>query len=218
MKRAVWAAVWLILGFAVSAKAAAPAAAFAASLDRDSVVFAGVTPGSAVALLGASIRTELGMPAQRMFQELLPDDDGDGIVVYQPRRGVPFRSVWAGVDLATGAVAVTAPEGYELDYQNLQIGTLKNDAEGLAAALELEQYNVYLLLVRPGTGAWIYVGAQGSAKDRGTPNDGRLTAGFDDAEPVGTTTAKAPKHVKRDDVLVVLDPGHLQWRTWTVVK
>lgn len=206
----------------VYGEAPAPTAApgmLVASLLPDSVAFSGVTKGSDLVLFGASIRSELGTQTRVQYTELLSDGDGDGNVVFQPKGGVPFRSVWTGVDVSTGSVAVTAPQGYELDHADLSLDAVKHDAEGLPIALEIERFRVYMLLVRPGAGVWLYVGAQGGPNDGDrSSSNGRLTALFGDAEAISGKYEKAPKHLKRGDVIAVLDPGHMDLRTWTVAK
>src|SRR5215208_391656 len=45
---------------------------------------------------------------------LAADDDGDGVVRFALGQPVPPRSMWAAVDLATGELALAAPDGYPL--------------------------------------------------------------------------------------------------------
>lgn len=211
--------IMTLLGFASSSLAQpASADALTASLLSDSLTFSGVTRGGEVVVFGISVRNDRGLPTRSQFAELLSDGDGDGKVVFQPKSGIPFRSVWGGVDLSTGAVAVTAPEGYELDHADLELRQIKHDRDGLAVALEIERFSAYMLLVRPGAGAWLYMGFEGGGNDGDRSRDGRLTAVFADAEGIGARAAKAPKHLKRGDVIAVMDPSHLDLRTWTITK
>ena len=211
----------LFVLFLLTVMAALPAAAanrLAATVTPSAVVFSGVTHGGELVLFAASIGMDRGTLQRGRFTEVLADADGDGVVTYEPKRGIPFRSVWAGVDLQSGSIAVAAPEGYELQHSNVLLGKLKNDGDGLPAALEVDRFSVHVLLVRPGKGAWLYMGAQGGAKDRGNGRDGLLTAFFEDAKPIVTKHDKAPKQLRKGDVIAVLDPSQMDLRTWTVTN
>src|SRR4051812_12861939 len=87
----------------------------AITFDQSSVSVAGVSPkGQAVLFSVAREVAEVDVATVVRRSQVLPDDDGDGVVKLDLGRDVPFRSVWVAVDLATGQVAAAAPEGYPL--------------------------------------------------------------------------------------------------------
>lgn len=214
--KAVAALLPLCGAMALSAATASPDR-LEAALSAASVSYLHVTPRGRLALLGAAVHTGPVLTRYR-FAEVLSDDDGDGAVVFTPRGGVPLRSAWIAVDLSTGAVAVTAPEDYDLDRAEMDRKTLKRDAGGLVSALEWDALSVELLLVRPGDGAWLLRGHEGGPKDRDGARNARLTIEPGDAEPLRGIDAAAPKKLKAGDVLIALDPVRLTVRTLTLTQ
>jgi len=89
---------------------------------------------------------------------------------------VPLRSIWFAVDLATGETGVATPPDFPLLEMDLP-------GEAIPAALnrlELRRRFAYLLLVRPGVGAWqLRVGDGGESDEDGEP-DGTLRAALSD--------------------------------------
>ena len=65
--------------------------------------------------------------------QVLPDDDGDGVVTLDLGRDVPLRSIWVAVDLATGQAAAAAPEGYPLRRVSWRgVGLVRGNARSRA--------------------------------------------------------------------------------------
>jgi hypothetical protein len=206
-----------LCGFVLLAFALAAEGELTASLLPRKIVFSGVTPGGELVLFAGTIGNDRGMATRALITEALVDSDNDGTVTYEATIDIPFRSIWTGVDVATGTIAVAAPDGYDANHAEISAGAFKHDGEGVAA-IEVERFRIDMLLVRPGTGAWIYTGAEGGGKDGDHSRDGRLTALFGDAEAVGGRDAKSPKHLKRGDVVAMLDLSRLELRTLTVTK
>lgn len=124
---------------------------------------------------------------------------GESVVV-TPRRGVAVSALWAGIDLASGAVALSYPDG---GTPNLTIGG--NPKSGLQK-LEVETSYVYLLLVRPGVGAWISRAGDGSPSDDDGLVDGKLGALLSGMAPVGTSPA-VPLAIAANDVVLGVNPN-----------
>lgn len=188
-----------------------------ASLTSDQLSFSNVTPGGQLVLFGASIRSERGMSTLRRFSEVLADGDRDGTVLYQPRGGVPFRSIWVAVDVRTGNHVVATQDGYELIHQEVSAKDLKHDSDAAVGLLE-ERLSVDLVLIRPGDGAWSLRAREGGNTDGDKMRDGRLTLLFGNAHALDPSFGKAPKHLKRGDVLAAIDTGRLELLTLTVTK
>lgn len=215
-KAASLAVLILILGSPMAS--GGDAGALRALLSSEQITFTGVTPGGDVVLLGLAVFTESGVPTRIHVAEMLSDTPGAGAVTYKPGGGVPFRSLWFAADLASGSVGFATPQGFEPDHREIAPASIKKDADGLIAALEMERLTVEMLLIRPKEGAWLLRAREGSPSDGDRARDGRLTLLFDQAEPLGARKDKAPRRLKAGDVVVVLDPGRLELRTLTVTQ
>jgi hypothetical protein len=134
------------------------------------------------------------------------DDDGDGAVRLELEQEVPLRSIWFVVDLATGETAVATPEGFpllEMDLPGKAIPAALN-------RLDLERRFAYLLLVRPGVGAWqLRIGDGGESDEDGEP-DGTLRAALSSLAPLQEGGPPAPERFSPRDVLLVIDPGRME--------
>lgn len=130
---------------------------------------------------------------------------------------MPTASVWIAVNFASGAVAAAAHPDFPMSWTALPPGALRRDAENEIAFIEQELPRVVLFVIRPGVAAWEIFGRDGSIADKdGSPN-GRLKLAFEDARTIEGRD-KAPKHLKKDDVVVAINPGHLEVFTTQVGK
>ncbi|HEX6861566.1 MAG TPA: hypothetical protein VF414_02060 [Thermoanaerobaculia bacterium] len=140
---------------------------------------------------------------------IVADEDGDGAVRLELGQEVPLRSIWFAVDLATGETGVAVPEGFPLLEMELP-------GEAIPAALnrlDLERRFAYLLLVRPGAGAWqLRVGDGGASDEDGEP-DGNLRAALSSLAPVQEGGSSAPERFSPRDVLLVIDPERMEFAT-----
>ena len=138
--------------------------------------------------------------------EIGTDDDGDGAVRLELGREVPLRSIWFAVDLATGETGVATPPGFPLLEVDLP-------GEAIPAALnrlELNRRFAYLLLVRPGVGAWqLRVGDGGESDEDGEP-DGTLRAALSSLTPVEEGGPPPPERFSPQDVLLIIDPERME--------
>jgi len=148
---------------------------------------------------------------------LLHDDDGDGRVKYVASEPIPVSSVWVVVDFTSGRIAAAAMPDFPLSWSPLPADALRKDAENELAFIDRELPGLILFLVRPDVAVWEIFGRDGSVSDRdGAPN-GRLKLAFEDARVI-QGREKAPKHLKKDDVLIVFNPGRLDVYTAQVGK
>jgi hypothetical protein len=135
------------------------------------------------------------------------DEDGDGTVRLELGQEVPLRSIWFAVDLATGEAAMAAPE----DFPLLEMDLPGNAIPAALNRLDLERRFAYLLLVRPGVGAWqLRVGDGGEADGDGEP-DGTLRAALSTLMPVQEGGPSVPERFSPRDVLLVIDPERLEF-------
>ena len=137
-------------------------------------------------------------------QDILPDADADGIVRFELGRDVPFKSVWFAVDLATGELAVAAPEGFplrEVPFPARAIPALLN-------RIDLDRPLVEIVLVRPSVGAWAVRVGDGGDKDEDREADGTLRAALSALTPLGDSPPP-PERLRASDLLLVIDPQRL---------
>jgi hypothetical protein len=139
---------------------------------------------------------------------VLVDDDRDGVIRFTPTTDIPLRSVWVAVDETTGQTASGAPPGFPLLLSPIGPDGFRKDAGGEIASLAVDLPRLVLLLVTPGKGAWLLIGFDGEATDRDGQSNGRIQLSFEDAKTIDGKD-NAPKHIKKDDVVVAIDPGHL---------
>jgi hypothetical protein len=193
------ASVCLLL-LAVPAAAASPALSF----ESNAVVAGGVTPQGRVVWF--SIAREISRRAATIVPrvELQTDIDGDGKVRLELGGEVPLRSIWFAVDLETGEAGVAAPEGFPL----LEAQMPGRAIPAALNRLDLERRFVYLLLVRPGVGAWTLRAGDGGASDEDGQPDGTLRATLADLTTAGDGPPP-PAHVSPGDLLLVIDPNRM---------
>lgn len=176
------------------------------SFEPDAVVARGISPkGQAIWF---SVAREISRRSTNVVprQVLTVDEDGDGAVRLELGQEVPLRSIWFAVDLATGETGVATPEGFPLLEMNLP-------GKAIPAALnrlDLERRFAYLLLVRPGVGAWhLRVGDGGASDEDGEP-DGTLRAALSSLKPVQEEGPPSPERFSPRDVLLVIDPERME--------
>jgi len=96
---------------------------------------------------------------------------------------------------------------FPLVVQPLGESSLRKDVEQEIAELAVDTPRLLVLVVRPGAGAWIEAVFDGEKGDHDGAN-GRVKLSFDELQTIDGKD-KAPKHLKRDDAVVAIDPGHL---------
>jgi len=198
-------AVGLVLLAAPLAAAAPPEISF----EPDAVVASGISPK------GQAVWFSVAREISRQSTNIVPrhaigaDEDGDGVVRLELGQEVPLRSIWFAVDLATGETGVAVPEGFPLLEMDLP-------GEAIPAALnrlDLQRRFAYLVLVRPGVGAWqLRVGDGGASDEDGEP-DGTLRASLSRLTPVEEGGPTAPERFSPRDVLLVIDPERMESAT-----
>jgi hypothetical protein len=127
---------------------------------------------------------------------------------------VPLKSVWAVVDLETGAFGIGAPSGFRLRELPFPGRAFEVGAPGLVNRLRHRFAFVDMMLVRPGVGAWSLRAHDAGPSDHDGADDDRTTTRLDDLEPLGPggatpTPAAPPDRFAAGDVVVVINPRDL---------
>lgn len=184
------------------------------TFEEAAVLAAELTPGGE-ALFFSIARVPLGY-SQRVERrvEVVPVDPlGEAYYELGAERaggGVPRKSVWAVVDLSSGAYGIAAPGGFVLDESPFPGNGFQVGAPGLVNRLRHTFAWVDLVLVRPGVGAWTFRASDGGGADRDGVADGRTVTALEDAAPVGAAPAP-PDRFQAEDVIVVIDSRTLRF-------
>lgn len=191
---------------AVPVAAAAPPSV---SLEPEAVVARGISPkGRAVVF---SVAREISRQSINVVPRygIVTDDDGDGTVRLELGKEVPLRSIWFAVDLATGETGVATPE----DFPLLPIDLRRAAIPAVLNRLEFQRRFAYLLLVRPGVGAWKLRVGDGGASDADGEPDGTLRAALSSLTPVQEGGPPPPERFSPGDVLLIIDPDRMESAT-----
>ena len=196
-----------------------------ARADTFNVTFAGqvvrvsgVMPGGSVAFVAALVEVQRQLYARSSrVEQVVGDADHDGVVTFDLGRTIPVRSIWGVVDLASGAHVVATPVAYprrELVFSSDGIKNLPVDQfDQIAHGHVLLQ----VLWVRPGEAAWIVTTADGGANDADGKNDGKTVTSLSAFRSMSGNTPP-PKKLKKDDVLILIDPFDMTFSMTQVNK
>lgn len=198
---------WMVLWACLAAPGAA--APLRMVLESDAVVISGVTAKGKAALLG--VTREIGedeYPTARRHLEVLTDEDGDGVVRYPVEGGVPLRSLFAAVDLASGDFETVSPEALGLRRVPWR-GRGPGRWGGGKDSVEDRRRILELLVVRPSVGAWAARLKDGDGSDGDGVIDGRVEGLLESLTPLGAGP-EAPSEFQRGDVVLALDPSVLE--------
>lgn len=180
----------------------------AVRIEKRAIVVEGVKPGRELLLFGVWHQPIPHSTHIRRWDKVAADDDRDGIVTFTFDSDIPFRSVWAVVDLHGDEYVVAGPEGFDLRSRPLPGSALKKNGEDVEA-IELEAYSTNVLVVRGGAGAWLLNSRQGDPATDDLPDDGnviRIDPGK--LKPV-TGNAPPPKVLTPGDLILVIEPYEL---------
>jgi len=178
------------------------------AVSKQVVTVSNVTRGGSIVLFSCSRGGRTRSIAVKPGANVLRDDDQDGVIQFTPPMGfVLLRSVWIAVDEGSGAIAAGARPEFPLIVRPLGEENLRKDVEQQVASLAIDIPRLLVLLVRPGAGAWVEAVFDGEKGDHGGAN-GRVDLSFEDLQTIDGKD-KAPKHLKKDDAVIAIDPGQL---------
>lgn len=181
------------------------------TVEKDRVIVAGVSPLAQTAIFGVA-RESYRNTAERLqrYDALVADSDGDGRIEYSPGRAIAPLSVWIAVDLASGAAAVGAPEGFTLRASSFPttFGTLLPDQASIEADF------VDVLYVQPLLGAWGWSGGDGGESDL-DPAHLQLGMRLPSMIPIGPSPAP-PAEFLPGSVMVIVHPRTLRYSITTL--
>ena len=200
--------IFVVLSLASGFLAAPIGASPVLSFTSQAVRTTGVTPGGELLVIGhwkvwRDWKKSLGSRA-----EIRPDQEHDGIVETYLDEEIAPASIWAAVDLATGAWSVEGPEGSPLRPLTAHPLILP-ELSSVSLRLRLMAQTLEVYLVRPGTGAWRIPVSDGGPTDSGEGNDGELLIDFGDGFPIDGTPEF--EELAPEDVVLAFQPYRLEW-------
>jgi len=188
-----------------------PVQALEIVISEHEVEATGVSAGGEVALLSVWRQVNRqGGTEVTLLDELVADQNSDGLVVFEPGAPIPELSIWVAVDIATGETA-TGSRGSFLPPQ------AEAQAVGHSGRVELGLSRAVVLWVRPGHGAFRGRLFDGGAGDGDGVVNGRVAVGppaFDRPagrpEQIGALGPPSrPPAFAPGDLVVGLDAGTL---------
>lgn len=189
---------------ALAGAASAQTGSFSISLGPDWVAVSNATPGGTVALLSA-VRTPVAFTS-RVETALRTGQarPGNGSFRFELEGPLPESSVWAAVDVQTGALALASPvEGAPLAFVE-PLGL--SSQTGTAVIAARGHPTLEFLLVRAGSGAWRAVAADGGISE-GTGEADGLTSLLEPEWVALADSPASPGELLPTDLLVALDPA-----------
>lgn len=179
----------------------------------------GATPSSDIVVVSAIRETSRYrvVSMDRVVRALR--SDATGVADYDYGRDIPVASIWAVVDQRSGAYAIVTPADYPRREREFT-GTILKHATPAEAIDQLTTNGLIalMLLVRPGNGggSWFANASDGAVNDDDREANGEVltaTTLFDSI----SGKEKGPKKLKKDDVLILIDPFEMTFSATTVV-
>lgn len=197
--------------FVAAALCAPVAQALSLRVEPDAVVVSEVTRGGSAVIFGFGYDGSGYVPTQVRTAVIVRDDDGDGVVRYEPPPGLSSRGIWAAVDFATGASQLGSRPGYRLRTlaEPIEKSLQKEDGSARRERFERDIASAELLVVRPGEGAWTLSAVEGGENDDDHFGNGNLVVPVErltSLSPGGTP----PSRLQAGDVVLLIDSDNMR--------
>lgn len=194
-----------VLGLLIISAAYTISAAPVVTFGSSHVVATGITSRGRAAVIGVAHEPREFWTNIVHRQFILTDEAGTGTVRLDLDKRLSTDSGWAVVDLATGDVAIAAPENSPFVVVPFANGAVRRNDAGEFTRIVGDREYIDLVLVRPGEGAWLFYGEDGHSNDTDRERNGHTTIDPERMRPIGDSPAP-PKHLKNGDRLVVIAP------------
>jgi hypothetical protein len=203
----VWCLVWV--GLSISVAAWAQSSGPAITFEERAVVASGLLPGKPMVWFGVERLVDADYSSS-LYQHYKSDTAGsDGTVRLMLDRAAAAASIWVAVDVDTGQFAVSAPVISHLHRIPQGPSALRPGVGSVADQFLDTRTYVLGLAVRPGQGAWLFGGGDGSPRDLDRSANGRLSFALDKFDPLPGSPA-APAKAGGADTWFVIDPQALE--------
>lgn len=185
-----------------------PSAAMTLSVDAEGVTVSALPAGAQVILFGAGREPGRHQSTVRHWTEVLRDDDRDGVVRFSS--AVTHKSIWIAVDLESGEFVANTGPGYPRREVTHGFSVKRNNV-GQLSKLENARGIAELLIVRPRQGAWRLSAEKNSRVDEGRDSPSAMRLDASSFQPVNGVASTDLKHLKRGDVLAMIDPRVMEF-------
>ncbi len=183
-------------------------AAPSVTLEPTAVVASGVTAGQSVLFFGLTRAEKRYNAVYATHREILRDEDGDGVVRFEPEAGVPWKSVFFAVDLGNGELAVASPEGFPLTEAPLAAEDVRRGPSGDLDRLHIADRRAEVTVVRLGTGAWGGEVYDGAPADRDAGLYDEMEVDLTDLAALESSPA-ALESLAGSDLILVIHPEYV---------
>lgn len=167
----------------------------------------GITRGGDAVVFAATIGRYSGMQKLGRHARVITDDDSDGAVTLSVDE-LPAASVWAVVDLQSGAYSVAAPPGFSLRTMDIPVHGWRGGLEHI----DIRRDYLEVLVVRPGRGAWTLRAAEGGSNDDDGSVNAVLRTRLSRMQRIyGPDAVARPPVITPRDLLLIIDPHELDY-------
>jgi hypothetical protein len=173
------------------------------SFATDSITVSGVSSRATVYAFSLAREPQIGHN-KIVPREVLLMENGAGQVVWTLPKPVPLRSIWFFVDLSTGAYGTGVPPGYPAVQVPFTDEHLKKDIGGDVDRFSLAATLAEFIVVRPGVGAWNSLVVYRDQVDQ-ADDPHKITISVFDLKPALSNTEPAPKKLRKNDVVFLMD-------------
>jgi hypothetical protein len=194
--------------------------AVSVKFGQNTVQVSGVSPHGSV-VINAALHESTGRMYARLNEltQVVSDDDGDGIVTFDLGHPISPRSLWVIVDVTSGTYAIAAPPGSPVIVARHAPMLLQKTDLDAADQIAADHVAMSVLWVRSGPSGtvWRVRAADGGATDEDHHNNGSAvvsTVAF--TAIVGHD--QPPKKLKKDDLIIVLDPFEMTYSAAVVQR
>lgn len=179
-------------------------------IGEKAVTLTGLTPGGNVALFMMSREPDVFITRSRQQGEWLTANE-EGAAEYAPDFAIPIHSVWALVDVASGAYAIACGFGDCKPFERTIDRTQAvRSAVGTRPMLEIPAQRADVFLIRPKSGVWIGGMGDGGETDEDGKMDGKATLSLEKFESFREKTPP-PGELQKGDLLIVFQPLSLRF-------
>jgi hypothetical protein len=188
-----------------SPEAAQPTLAIAGKL----LTATNLTPKGMVFILGLT-RQVIAYQPRFDHIEVARTIDADGTFRLEMMEAAPLTSLWLLVDVASGRSIVSSPSGFTPLKVPMPKNALKSNGLGELRHIEAAIDYAEVVWIRPGTGVWQTIAADGGPRDADLRTDGKTSLSVDAMKAVADSP-EHPKKFEKGDVVFLADPAELTW-------
>jgi hypothetical protein len=176
------------------------------SITPTKITATGLTPGAQVLFFGAGFEPKNGQAILHRWSAVVPDDDKDGAVTFDPGMPVTWNALWIVADLRNAHYAIAATPGFPIAREYLARREFKRDASAVISHFVYARANADVLYLTAG-GAWTMTAQDGAPADSDGKTNGATEIDVSRFQPVaGANPAPA---FTPGGTLFVIDPSRL---------